>query len=243
MTSELPASTPSEPFDLPDEIIGETVPDDDIVLAYITHGALPRYVEGVAGLNAEFYEELEAMIDSLIQAGEPISDTAHAWRMAGLEEPQEPPPPDHHEEEAHLAPVIEIAPRRVRPTTVYVLLAVAAGFLLLIGGGSFAHQREEADRIQAAKEQHVLKKQAELDHLMHQLAAEQQDLAVAQTELSQAQNDADRVAAQAKLQTAEAQTQASKARIYAVKSAAGAGSANTKPACKCSAGDPLCSCL
>jgi len=36
------------PLDLPDEIVREAVPDDDIVLAYVTRGTMARYVEGVA---------------------------------------------------------------------------------------------------------------------------------------------------------------------------------------------------
>jgi len=254
MTPE--SSEPSEPLELPEEIVRdlarEEIPDDDVVVGYITRGALAAYVEGVAACNAEFCEELVACIDGLDEAGEVISDVARAWRT--------PPDADYNDEQvdygaaelavaehAHApsdtgadyddaavpalavptaestesAQVVELAPRARRPMMVgYVVLALAAGFLLFVGGGFFRHQREEADRAQAEKEQENLQKQAELDALMRRLEAQKQELAIAQAEAANASDDADRAAAQAKLRAAQEQMEKSQANIAAAKSGA-----------------------
>ena len=70
----------SADLELPEDVIRTAVPDDDIVLAYVMRGALPKYVEGVARTNDDFRAELEAVIDGLEEAGETISLKAQAWR-------------------------------------------------------------------------------------------------------------------------------------------------------------------
>jgi hypothetical protein len=175
----------SDPLELPDEIVREAVPDDDIVLAYVTRGAMARYVEGLAAKNAAFREELEACIDGLEEAGESVSAAARAWR-------------------APSAVVVPIHAKRPRNwLRRWAPIALAAAFVLVVGGYHQAQVRE-AERIQAEKERELAQTQA-------QLAKLQEEIAAAQSELATAKSDADRANAEAKLAAARAQQKATAA--------------------------------
>lgn len=216
------------PLDLPDEILREEMPDDDIVLAYIARGALAKYVEGVANENHAFRDELEAAIDGLEEAGETISAAARAWRRPG-------------------GVVLPFAPPAARKRPVAILpwsgLAVAAALLLALGGNAYIQDQRETARIQALKDEEIAAQKAQLEKVIAELKAQQEAIASAQSELASAKSDADRMMAQAKLAAAQEQQRKTQSAIQAARPASSrAGAAGAKPACACVAGDPLCAC-
>jgi hypothetical protein len=198
------------PLELPDEIVREAVPDDDIVLAYVTRGAMARFVEGVAAKNAEFREELLACIDGLEEAGESVSDAARAWRSPSAVVVPMP------------AKRAGISLRRWAP------IALAAAFVLAAGGYHHA-QVQEAERIQARRDREIAETQA-------QLAKLQAEIAAAQSELATAKSDADRKSAEAKLAAARAQQNAAASAAGKPKSSAAKAACNCQPGdplCSC----------
>ena len=214
------------PLDLPDEIVREAVPDDDIVLAYVTRGTMARYVEGVAAKNADFREELIACIEGLEEAGETISAVARAWR----------------EPSAAVVP-IHAMPRK-NALLRWWPVAAAAAFVLVAGAYHHEQQNErEAQRVEALRREEIAAQNARLAKLMADLKEQQEAMALAQSELTNARSDADRANAQAKLAAAQEQQKATMSSVSAVKAAAGPRSSAAKAACNCQPGDPLCSCL
>lgn len=214
----------SERLDLPDAIVREAVPDDDIVLAYVMRGAMARYVEGVAAKNEDFREELLATIDGLEEAGENVSAAARAWRSPS----------------AVVVP-IHAAPRK-RGLTRWMPLALAAAIVLAVGGYHHS-QMQEAERIQAQKDQELAETKAELAKLQADLQAQQEMIASAQSELASAKSEADRANAQAKLAAAQQKQSATMAAVKASSAAGAKPKSSAKAACNCQPGDALCSCL
>jgi hypothetical protein len=212
----------SPDLELPNDVIRTAVPDDDIVLAYVTRGALAKYVEGVAQTNDDFRAELEAVIDGLEDAGETVSLKAQAWRSRNTAQ----------------QPSVRTAKRRI---SFWAPVALAAAFLLV--AGTFKVRADRADRIQAEKDREIAAKQADLDRLMRLLKEQQEAVAVAQAEAANAKDESDRIAAQAKLAAAQEQQRATTKSISAAAAGRPARTSNAKAACTCQAGDPLCSCL
>ena len=228
-------SPPEEQLELPDAIVRAAMPDDDIVLAYVTRGALARYVEGVAAKNAEFREELLACIEGLDEAGETISATAKAWRSDSDGVAVAVP-----------ANVVALAPKRepfFSSWQRWSFVAMAAAFVLGIG---VHHHRQvaETQRMEAEKARELAENQARLDQLIADMKAQQDALASAQAELANARSDQERLVASSKLAAAQTQQLATASQISAVKAGTkAAGGTKAKAACNCQPGDPLCSCL
>lgn len=239
------------PLELPDEIVRAAVPDDDIVLAYVTRGVLARYVEGVAAKNAAFREELRACIEGLEDAGEASSAAAKAWYGADprTHAHEHGPEPGHEQGVASAVPanVVPLAPKR-EPLFAswqrWTFAAMAAAFVLGIAV-HHQHQRNETRRMEAQKQRELAEQQAQLDRLIADLKAQQDALAGAQAELANARSDQERMMAQAKLAAAQEKQRATASQFSAVKSSARAGGStgSAKAACNCQPGDPLCSCL
>lgn len=214
----------TERLDLPDAIVREAVPDDDIVLAYVTRGAMARYVEGVAARSSAFREELLACIDGLEEAGENVSAAARAWR----------------------SPATAVVPLRAAPKkrgwTTWTAIALAAA-LLVVAGGYHRSQMQEAARAQAQKERELEEAKAQLAKLQADLKAQQEAIEVAQNELASAKSDADRANAQARLAAAQQKQAATMAATRPANAAGSKPKSSAKAACNCQPGDALCSCL
>jgi hypothetical protein len=54
-------------------------PSNEIVTRYVTRGAMSRYVEGAAAANADFAEELEGSIETLLELRETVGFAARLW--------------------------------------------------------------------------------------------------------------------------------------------------------------------
>lgn len=227
-----------EPLELPDEIVREAVPDDDIVLAYVTRGVMARYVEGVAAKNAGFREELMACIDGLEEAGETISAAARDWRS-----PSAAVVSLHEVRAAGAAPRTK---KRRSPFFYWAPIALAAAFVLVAGGYHHQQAKDEQARLQRAdKEREIAELNARVDKLHEDLRRQQEAIATAQSELAMAKTDAERASAQAKLAAAQEQQRATMSSVQAAKASAAGRPATSraKAACTCQPGDPLCSCL
>lgn len=226
-----------EPLELPDEIVREAVPDDDIVLAYVTRGAMARYVEGVAAKSAGFREELMACIDGLEEAGETISAAARDWRA-----PSAAVVSLHDGRGAGAA----TRTKKRSPFFYWAPIALAAAFVLVAGGYHHQQAKDEEARLQRAdKEREIAELNARVDKLHEDLRRQQEAIAMAQSELAMAKTDAERASAQAKLAAAQEQQRATMSSVQAAKATAAGrpASSRAKAACNCQPGDPLCSCL
>lgn len=229
-----------EPLELPDEIVRAAVPDDDVVLAYVTRGALARYVEGVAAKNPDFREELRACIEGLEEAGETISEAARGWSARSHAA--------HGASGVAIAVPANVVPLVTKPKPFFAswhrwtVGAMAAAFVLGIG---LHHHRQlaEARRIDAQKQRELADQQAQLDRLLADMKAQQDALAAAQAELANARSDQERRMASAKLAAAQTQQRATASQISAVKAGSAKAGPSAKAACVCQPGDPLCSCL
>jgi flagellar basal body-associated protein FliL len=137
-----------------------------------------------------------------------------------------------------------------------MLIAIGVGailFLGAIGGGvAFKINNDKAAAIQAAKDQEIAQKQAQLDKLMADLKEESDKVAQLNDAVTNAKSDADRAAAQQRLADAQKAQQATQAQVANIRRATsggggggggGGGTPKPRPACTCQAGDPLCSCL
>lgn len=220
----------TSPLELPDSVVGEAVPDDDIVLAYVTRGAMARYVEGVAARNGDFREELRACIDGLEVAGEPISAAARAWR-----------------EPAAVVVPIPTAPRpgiasRGGALRRWAPLVLAAGLVLALGG-YHRSRTAEAERVQQEKERNLAESEARLMKLQAELKEQAEAVAAAEAALASARSEADRAAAEASLKAAQSREQKTAESLRAGTAAGRPKASGAKAACQCKPGDPLCSCL
>jgi hypothetical protein len=217
----------------------DAVPGDDVVLAYVSHGALARYVEDIAQQNPAFGEELAACIDALAETGPrpSIAPAARRWRTNW------PPPKKESSsarEECGTAParqpakIVHIAARRVWP------MVFAATVLLAVGGGSLAYKQNQIRT--AARATELAEQEARLAELMKELELANQAIAEAQVVMANAGTEAERAEAQARLEVVKQEQMRTRARMSSARGAAGA-KPTPRPACTCLAGDPLCSCL
>jgi colicin import membrane protein len=134
-----------------------------------------------------------------------------------------------------------------------MLIAGGVAGLLLIGavgaGVAFKINNDKATAIQAAKDQEIAQKQAQLDKLMSDLKAQSDQVEQLNSAVANAKSDADRVAAQQRLADAQKAQQATQAQVANIRrtggggGGGGGGATKPRPACTCQAGDPLCSCL
>ncbi|MDB4946666.1 MAG: hypothetical protein JWP97_6200 [Labilithrix sp.] len=132
-------------------------------------------------------------------------------------------------------------------------IALGIGALLILGaaGGGFAFYKsgQEQARITALKNAEIAEQKAQLDKLMSDLKATNDQMQAAQAEIASAKSESEKQAAQAKIAALQAQQSRTNANIAAVQqnrpAGGGGGTVKTtpKPACTCQAGDPLCSCL
>ena len=103
-------------------------------------------------------------------------------------------------------------------------VVVAIGAVLVFGGAgggyAFWSTQQESARIQALKDQEIAAKQQQLDKLMADLKAQQDQMTNAQAELANAKSDADRANAQAKLAAAQQAQATTQRNIAAVKAGA-----------------------
>jgi len=239
----------------------DAVPDDDIVLAYANRGALARYVEGVAAVNADFREELAACIDALVHAEETVSDAARAWRRnvamtsnhdgasqsrVAVAADQESRMIDAITAKAS-KPVVNLASaRRARRNTLLATLSLAAAIVFgVVGFSQYASMKESA-RLETEKQKELSAKQAELDRLLTELKEREEAVRRAEAEAANAKSEAERSIAMARLAAAQEQQKATQASVERRATKAGGGAqktGNPRAACTCSAGDPLCSCL
>ncbi len=239
----------------------DAVPDDDIVLAYANRGALARYVEGVAAVNADFREELAACIDALVHAEETVSDAARAWRRnvaitsihdgasqsrVAVAADQESRMIDAITAKAS-KPVVNLASaRRARRNTLLATLSLAAAIVFgVVGFSQYASMKESA-RLETEKQKELSAKQAELDKLLTELKEREEAVRRAEAEAANAKSEAERSIAMARLAAAQEQQKATQASVERRATKAGGGAqktGNPRAACTCSAGDPLCSCL
>jgi len=127
---------------------------------------------------------------------------------------------------------------------------VAAGSSLLvvvtlIGSGLYIkHKQDVAEAELARAAADLAAQKAQTDKLMAQLKAESDSVAALGLAVSNAKDDSARAAAQMQLDEARRMQTATMLRA---KSAAGSGpnaeKPSSRPACNCTPGDPLCSCI
>lgn len=239
----------------------DAVPDDDIVLAYANRGALARYVEGVAAVNADFREELAACIDALVHAEETVSDAARAWRRnvavpsshdgasqsrVAVAADQESRMIDAITAKASKPVVTLASARRARRNTLLATLSLAAAIVFGVVGFSQYTTMKENARLETEKQKELSAKQAELDKLLAELKEREAAVRRAEAEAANAKSEAERSIAMARLAAAQEQQKATQASVERRATTAGGGAkkaGNPRPACTCNAGDPLCSCL
>ncbi len=230
---------------LPDGLADAALPDDEVVTAYITRGALARWVEAAAARNKGFAEELASCIDALGEAGEKVSDKARAWRK--LLDPEAEAAP-----QAEPANVVSLtaAAKKKSGVSMYIAPIALAAAVVLVATGAFVFNQNakqaEADRVAAAERQRDEERLRELEKLMKELEEQNNAIQIAQREAAAAKNEAERELAMAKLHAAQEQQMKTSAAVRAAAGKAGAGGSSpvrAKAACTCQAGDPLCSCL
>jgi hypothetical protein len=73
------------------ESIRDSVPSDEVITRYATRGAMSRYVEGVAAVNASFAGDLAACIDALLAVREDVGLVARRWRKRAQVAPSSDP--------------------------------------------------------------------------------------------------------------------------------------------------------
>jgi hypothetical protein len=145
-------------------------------------------------------------------------------------------------------------PAHVTPRTLSVrflrmsaTLSAAALFVALVGGGLFLkHQEDVASAEQAAAAAELAAQRAQTDKLMEQLRQQAESVASLQGAVQNAKDDSQRAAALAQLEEAKRAQNATVSRLQSRPAAgggAGRGAAKPSPACNCTPGDPLCSCV
>ncbi len=131
----------------------------------------------------------------------------------------------------------------------FIALGIGAVLILGAGGGGYAFWKsgQEQAKVTAAKNAEIAEQKAQLDKLMADLRAQNDQMQAAQAEIASAKSDADRIAAQQKVAALQERQKTTQTNIANVQRGPGttAPPRNTtpRPACTCQAGDPLCSCL
>ncbi len=131
----------------------------------------------------------------------------------------------------------------------FIALGIGAVLILGAAGGGFAFWKsgQEQAKITAAKNAEIAEQKAQLDKLMSDLRAQNEQMQSAQAEIASAKSDADRVAAQQKVAALQEKQKTTERNIAVVQRGPGPGAppkaTTPRPACTCQAGDPLCSCL
>ncbi len=127
-------------------------------------------------------------------------------------------------------------------------VAGGSGFLLfvtLFGSGLYIkHQKDVAEAEQAQAAADLAAQKAQTDKLMAELKAQTDSVASLASAVQNAKDDAARAAAVAQLDEAKRAQEATKARINSGRAGdAKPADGRPRPACNCTPGDPLCSCI
>jgi uncharacterized protein HemX len=140
------------------------------------------------------------------------------------------------------------APMSVRALSLLAATIASLLFVAVVGGGLFIkHQHDVAEAQAAAQAAELAAQKAETARLMAELWAQTENIAAMQASVQNAKDEATRAAALAQLEEAKQVMEATSSRIRAhTSSTAGGGARPTsaaRPACNCTPGDPLCSCI
>ena len=130
----------------------------------------------------------------------------------------------------------------------FIALGIGAVLILGAGGGGYAFWKSGQDQARetALKNAEIAGQKAQLDKLMADLKAQNEQMQAAQTEIASAKSDAERFAAQQKVAALQEKQKTTEKNIANVRSGPGPTAptrTTPRPACTCQAGDPLCSCL
>ena len=198
--------------------------------------APPRHHADRSGEESRQREEtarLEAIRQAEVEKAR--LDAENRARMDAMRQQQE--------HERHIAAIKEGSGKK----KIVIISSIGGVFLvmaLVIGGLAAKNASDKSKAELAAKEQQLTEQQAALSKLQKQ--AQEQEAAVAglEGEVQNAKDEKARQAAQEALQRAREQQKATQRQIQQRRSTTpGPGGGPPRPACNCTPGDPLCSCL
>jgi hypothetical protein len=183
-------------------------------------------------------EMLRALVDAAREEGP--KDGAHARAVAAVL-------PELSVAVAREVPRARPAPMSVRALSLLAATLGALLFAAVVGGGLFIkHQHDVAEAEAAMQAAELAAQKAGMDKLMAELRAQTDNVSALQASVQNAKDAAERAAALAQLEEAKQAVETTSSLIRTRKSGAtgrARATSSARPACNCTVGDPLCSCI